>query len=127
MATPAVRGALNSFPSHNLAPGLEKSHFTRPVNYFPFKGQKSHFSIGFSGTVLKPGWRLHSTDQIIFRNQNRFRGHRASAGCSQMSIFVYEQCVSTIMCVIPVRCVLDPQSSFMSGGNMKWGSLVRLS
>jgi len=68
--------------------------------------------------------RRHSLEFVILFLLLCLLGRRHSL---DVYICLWVVCISTIMCAIPVRCVFDPQSSFMSGGNMKWGSLVRLS
>ena len=43
MVTPGERGALNSFPSRNLAPGPEKSHFCEASKTFSIPRAKESF------------------------------------------------------------------------------------
>ena len=101
MVAPDEKGALNSFPSRNLAPEYEKSRFERPVKHFLIQGQKSHFLIGFSGMVLKPGWRLHSINQtIFFKPTIVFRGHR-SRGVFTQTNSIRHKSMQTISSIHP--------------------------
>ena len=86
MVSPGAWGALKSFPSRNLAPGPEKSHFCMTSKAFFIPRAKESFFKRFLGYFPQIRVATPFNQSNHFSNKtNHFRELRVafSAGCSQ--------------------------------------------